>query len=78
MAVLLALLAVYLIWGSTYLAMRVAIEAVPPLLMSGLRYLLAGAVLLGLLRLRGAGWPSAREWRAAGMVGVLLMLAGNG
>lgn len=78
LAVLLALLSVYLIWGSTYLAMRFAIEAVPPLLMSGLRYLVAGALLLALLRLRGAAWPTSREWRVAGMVGVLLMLGGNG
>lgn len=76
--VLLALLGVYLIWGSTYLAMRFAIEGIPPLLMGGVRYLCAGGLILMVLRLRGAAWPSARQWRDSAVVGVLLLLGGNG
>lgn len=76
--VVLALLSVYLVWGSTYLAMRIAIEAVPPLLMSGIRYILAGVLLLAFLRWRGMPWPARRQWRDAGMVGILLMVGGNG
>lgn len=76
--VLLALLGVYLIWGSTYLAMRFAIEGIPPLLMGGVRYVCAGSLILLALRLRGAAWPSWRQWRDSGRVGVLLLLGGNG
>jgi drug/metabolite transporter (DMT)-like permease len=76
--VLLALLGVYLIWGSTYLAMRFAIETLPPLLMGGIRYVCAGALILLVLRLRGHAWPSARQWRDSTIVGSLLLLGGNG
>lgn len=76
--VLLALLGVYLIWGSTYLAMRFAIEGIPPLLMGGVRYVCAGGLILLALRLRGAAWPSRRQWRDSATVGVLLLLGGNG
>lgn len=77
----LALGAVYLIWGSTYLAIRVAIETLPPLLMAGVRFLLAGAVLLLLSarRDRGAHGPvRPRHWLSALVVGALLLLGGNG
>jgi drug/metabolite transporter (DMT)-like permease len=76
--VLLALLGVYLIWGSTYLAMRFAIEGMPPLLMGGVRYVCAGSLILLALRLRGAAWPSSRQWRDSILVGGLLLLGGNG
>ncbi|MDF2446170.1 MAG: Protein of unknown function transrane [Moraxellaceae bacterium] len=76
--VLLALLGVYLIWGSTYLAMRFAIESIPPLLMGGVRYVCAGALIFVALRLRGQPAPTVRQWRDAGVVGVLLLLGGNG
>lgn len=77
-SVVLALLGVYLIWGSTYLAMRFAIEAIPPLLMAGIRYVIAGAVIFAFLWWRGYALPTRRQWRDAGMVGVLLLLGGNG
>lgn len=70
--------AVYLIWGSTYLAIRLAIDTIPPLLMGCLRFVVAGAVLYAWARLRGAPRPTARNWRAAVVVGGLLLAAGNG
>jgi drug/metabolite transporter (DMT)-like permease len=76
--VALSLAAVYGIWGSTYLAVRVGIETLPPLLSAGARYLAAGALLYGALRLRGAPAPTRREWGAAARCGVLFLVFGNG
>jgi len=76
--VVLALLAVYLIWGSTYLATRIAIASFPPFLLGGVRYLLAGSVLYGVLRRRGAPAPRRSQWLAGLLVGVLLLGLGNG
>lgn len=76
--VLLALLAVYLIWGSTYLAMRWTIEGLPALFSAGFRYLVAGFLLFLLLRWRHHDLPTRRQWCHAGLVGVLLLLGGNG
>ena len=56
------LAAVYLIWSSTYLAMRIAVAELPPLYMAGFRYTVAGLVMLAIARRRGAAWPSAAEW----------------
>ncbi|HTG31819.1 MAG TPA: EamA family transporter [Thermoanaerobaculia bacterium] len=76
--VAIALGAVYLIWGSTYLAIRFAIETIPPFLMAAARYLTAGVLLYGWSRLRGAPRPSLVHWRSAVIIGALLLLAGNG
>jgi len=76
--VLLALAILYLVWGSTYLAMRIAIEGIPPLLMAAIRFLAAGAALVAVMRLRGRPMPSARQWRNAGLTGLLLCTFGNG
>jgi drug/metabolite transporter (DMT)-like permease len=73
-----ALAAVYLIWGSTYLAIRFAVETLPPFLMAGVRFLVAGAVLYGWRRASGAARPSPAQWRAATVVGGLMLLGGNG
>ena len=73
--VLLALLSLYLIWGSTYLAIRIALGGFPPLLMAGSRFLLAGGALYLVLRARGAARPTARQWRAGAVVGTLLCAA---
>ena len=78
MRLLTAFTAVYLIWGSTYLAIRFAIETIPPFLMAGFRFLLAGAVMYWLVRLRGASRPTVRQWLWAAVVGALLLLGGNG
>ncbi|HXO18516.1 MAG TPA: EamA family transporter [Thermoanaerobaculia bacterium] len=76
--VALALGLVYVIWGSTYLAIRFAVETLPPLSMAGVRFLIAGSFLYGWARLRGDDAPRLSEWRAATIVGALLLLGGNG
>lgn len=76
--VLLAFGAIYLIWGSTFLGIRVAIESIPPLLMAGVRWTLAGAILYGILRWRGAPRPSARDWGIAAVIGGGIIFGGNG
>ena len=73
-----ALLALYLIWGSTYLAMRVAVVGLPPFGMAGTRFVLAGGALLAITRARGETMPSMRAWLVAVPVGALLFLCGNG
>jgi drug/metabolite transporter (DMT)-like permease len=76
-AVALALATVYLVWGSTYLAIRVTDRTLPPLLMSSVRFLVAGAALYAFAS-RGRARPTAREWLAAAIVGAALLLVGNG
>jgi drug/metabolite transporter (DMT)-like permease len=73
----LAFFAVYVCWGMTYLAMRVAVVDIPPHLMSGSRFLVAGLVLYTWTRLRGDEPPTARHWRAAAVIGAFLLLGGN-
>lgn len=78
-AVPLALAAVYVIWGSTYLAIHFALVAgFPPFLLGGMRFMLAGSLLFAFLRLRGAPMPTARQWRNSAVMGVLLLTMGNG
>ncbi len=74
----LALISVYIIWGSTYLAIRFAVQTMPPFLMVGTRFLFAGAILFAFRRLRGDGLPRRAEWIAAGIVGLFLLVGGNG
>ncbi len=75
---LLAFAAVYLIWGSTYLGIRVAVESIPPFLLAGLRSFVAGALLYGFFRARGARAGTAREWLRATLAGTAMLTAGNG
>ncbi|MEM9555315.1 MAG: EamA family transporter [Acidobacteriota bacterium] len=77
-AVLLAFAAIYVIWGSTYLAIRFAIETIPPLLMAGWRVVLAGGLLYGALRLAGVPRPSVPEVRTAAGLGVLMIAGAQG
>ncbi len=77
-AVLGAFAAVYVIWGSTYLAIRYAIETLPPFLMAGARFLSAGAVLYAFMRWRGVSAPKLIHWRSAFALGGMLLLLGNG
>ncbi|HYN20226.1 MAG TPA: drug/metabolite exporter YedA [Thermoanaerobaculia bacterium] len=74
----LALATVYVIWGSTYLAIRFAIETLPPFLMAGVRFAIAGALLYGWARWRGVPRPSRANWKAAALIGTLLLVGGNG
>jgi drug/metabolite transporter (DMT)-like permease len=74
----LGLLALYVIWGSTYLGIRFALESWPPFLLAGIRFLIAGTLLFGYLRLRGVTPPTWRQWRNAAFVGTLLLGLGNG
>ena len=73
-----AFAAIYLIWGSTYLAIHFAIETIPPYLMGGMRFLIAGGMLYTVLRWRGVTAPPRVQWRAALIVGGLLLWGGNG
>jgi drug/metabolite transporter (DMT)-like permease len=73
-----SLAAVYLIWGSTYLALRFGLEGFPPFLLNGLRFIIAGTLLYVVLRLRGAAPPTRRQWWNAGRMGALLLVGGVG
>lgn len=75
---LVAFFLIYFIWGSTYLAIRYAIETLPPFLMAGVRFLAAGVLMYAFLRLRGAANPSHEQWLKLGVVGVFMFLCGNG
>ena len=76
--VVVALLTVYVVWGSTYYAIRLTLESYPPFLQGGIRFLVAGGGLFAFLRWRGRPLPSARQWRDGAVVGVLLLALGNG
>ena len=73
-----AFAAVYLIWGSTYLAIRFAIETIPPYLMIGTRYSIAGTLLYLWLRWKGVPRPAPQHWATAFVVGILMLVIGNG
>jgi drug/metabolite transporter (DMT)-like permease len=73
-----AMLAVYVVWGSTYLAIRFAVETMPPFLMAGVRFLIPGALLYIWQRRTGAPPPTRIEWRSAAIVGGFLLVGGNG
>lgn len=68
---------IYLVWGSTYLAIRVSVATIPPFLMSGVRFLVAGGLMLLYLRWRGAAWPTLRDWKNGTIAGALMLLGGN-
>jgi drug/metabolite transporter (DMT)-like permease len=74
----LAFAALYTIWGSTYLAIKFAVETIPPYLMSGARFTVSGAILYLVARATGSPNPSRREWRDGAIVGTLLLTCGNG
>jgi drug/metabolite transporter (DMT)-like permease len=73
-----AFASIYIIWGSTYLAIRYAIETTPPFLMAGVRFLISGALLYIWARYRGAPRPTRLHWRNAIIAGGFLLLGGNG
>ncbi len=73
-----ALVAVYIIWGSTYLGIRFAIETLPPFLMTSTRFLIAGTLLYGWMSFRGTPRPQAVHWRSAFIIGTLMLVGGTG
>jgi drug/metabolite transporter (DMT)-like permease len=75
---ILAFLAIYFIWGSTYLAIRYAVETMPPFLMAGVRFLFAGAVMYAIVRMRNPEKPTFVQWRSTTIIGAFLLLGGNG
>ena len=77
-AVLAAFAALYVVWGSTYLGIRFAIETMPPFTMAGVRFVAAGAILYAWSRARGAVPATRPQWRTAVVVGACLLLGGNG
>src|SRR5439155_25355901 len=76
--VLAALLTVYVVWGSTYFAIRYALVSFPPFLQMGTRFLAAGLLLYGFLKLRGVPNPTLRQWRDGALIGILLLGGGTG
>ena len=73
-----ALIAVYIAWGSTYLAIRFAVETMPPFLMAATRFLIAGGILFAWRRMAGDALPTRRQWKSAAIIGLFLLLGGNG
>jgi drug/metabolite transporter (DMT)-like permease len=78
LAVVAAFAAIYLVWGSTYLAIKYAVFTLPPFLMAGTRFTMAGALMYAWSRWRGDGRPSLANWHSAFIVGGLLLVGGNG
>ncbi len=72
------MITVYIVWGSTYLAIMFAVDTIPPFLMAGARWLIAGLILFVWRRLAGDPLPRAVHWRSAAVIGILLVLGGNG
>jgi drug/metabolite transporter (DMT)-like permease len=75
---LVCLAATWLVWGSTYLAIKFALLSFPPFIQMGSRFLFAGVLLMAWMRWRGAAWPDTRQWRNAAIVGALMLGGGMG
>lgn len=73
-----ALITVYILWGSTYLFVHFMTERMPPLYMAGIRFLMAGTLLYSYARFTGAPRPTAANWRATGLLGILFLTIANG
>ncbi|MDP2778513.1 MAG: EamA family transporter [Anaerolineales bacterium] len=74
----LALIALYIVWGSTYLGIKVAIETIPPFFHAGIRFLISGIILVVWQRAAGQSMPTRRQWMSIAIIGTLLLLGGNG
>jgi drug/metabolite transporter (DMT)-like permease len=77
-SVVLAYAVVSIVWGSTYLGIRIALESFPPFLLGTVRYIPAGLLMLALARARGDRWPTRRQWGASAVTGALFFVVGNG
>jgi drug/metabolite transporter (DMT)-like permease len=73
-----AIISVYLVWGSTYLAIRFAVQTMPPFLMASIRFLISGSLLYLIRRTWGDPKPTCQEWRSASIIGIFLLVGGNG
>src|SRR5512134_2188308 len=73
-----ALLALYIVWGSTYLAILFAVETIPPFMHAALRFLISGAILYAWRRMSGDPAPTLSNWKSTAIVGTALLLGGNG
>ncbi len=78
MGIWIAIISVYIVWGSTYLAIRFAVQTMPPFLMAGIRFLISGSLLYFVRRVLGDPPPTRREWRSASIIGIFLLVGGNG
>jgi drug/metabolite transporter (DMT)-like permease len=78
LSILLAFAALYVIWGSTYLTIYFAIQTIPPFLMAGARFFLAGVIMYAAARFNGAPKPARSTWKSAAIIGAFLLLCGNG
>ena len=76
--VIIAFAALYLIWGSTFLGIRFAIETIPPFLMAGARFVAAGLIMYVIAWAQGIGKSTSANWRTSLIIGACLLLAGNG
>lgn len=74
----LALLALYIVWGSTYLGIKVAIETIPPFFHASIRFLISGIILVVWQKSTGQAMPTRNQWKSAAIIGTLLLLGGNG
>ena len=78
MRVLLAFFAIYVLWGTSFLAIRIAVLEVPPLFAAGTRFFVAGILLYGFMLLRGRTKPTASQWRSLALLGLLMFVAEYG
>jgi drug/metabolite transporter (DMT)-like permease len=76
--VIVSLLTVYIVWGTTYLAVHIALASFPPYLLLGIRFTIAGTLLLGILLASGSPMPTLRQWRNAGIIGAFILVGGTG
>jgi len=76
--VVLAFAIIYFVWGSTFLAIRIGVQEVPPFLLAGMRFVIAGSVLFAWMRAKGAAFPSMREWRSVSLLAVLFFVLDYG
>jgi drug/metabolite transporter (DMT)-like permease len=76
--VLLAFFAIYVLWGTTFLAIRIAVQETPPLFAAGIRFFVAGVLLYGFMRLRGQPAPTRAQWRNLALIGLLMFVAEYG
>src|SRR5512145_1568455 len=73
-----ALITLYIVWGSTYLGIKVAIETIPPFFHASIRFLVSGLILLAWQKAAGQAMPTRKQWVSTAIIGTLLLLGGNG